>query len=55
MKRNRFPAEWNENRAHSVLEHYEKQTENEAVADDEAHSVCEARLWLLYPNASSPK
>lgn len=36
MKRNRFPAGCDEARVRSVLEHYEQQTEDEAVAEDEA-------------------
>ena len=36
MKRNRFPAGWNEDRVRTVLEHYEQQSEDEAVAEDEA-------------------
>ena len=35
-KRNRSPKGWNEARVRDVLEHYENQTENEAVAEDEA-------------------
>lgn len=35
-KRNRFPAGWNEERVRALLLHYEEQTENEAVAEDEA-------------------
>jgi hypothetical protein len=35
-KRNRFPKGWNEDRVQGVLEHYESQTEEEAVAEDEA-------------------
>ena len=35
-KRNRFPKGWNEARVRAVLEHYENQTEDEAVAEDEA-------------------
>ncbi len=34
--RNRFPKGWNEARVKAVLEHYESQTEDEAVAEDEA-------------------
>ena len=33
---NGFPEGWNEERVRNVLEHYEKQSENEAVAEDEA-------------------
>jgi hypothetical protein len=36
MKRNRFPEGWNKDRVRSVLEHYEQQTADEAVAEDEA-------------------
>jgi len=36
MRRNRFPAGWNEARVRRVLEHYERQTDDEAVAEDEA-------------------
>lgn len=35
-KRNQFPKGWNEARVRAVLEHYESQTEDEAVAEDEA-------------------
>lgn len=35
-KPQRFPAGWDEKRVRRVLEHYEKQTEDEAVAEDEA-------------------
>ena len=35
-KQNRFPKGWNEARVREVLEHYESQTEEEAVAEDEA-------------------
>ncbi len=36
MKKNRFPAGWDEQRVRRVLAHYEKQTDEEAVAEDEA-------------------
>ena len=35
-KLKRFPKGWNEVRVRAVLEHYENQTEDEAVAEDEA-------------------
>jgi len=34
--KNRFPADWDEDRVRDVLEHYETQTEEEAMAEDEA-------------------
>ncbi|MCO6437756.1 MAG: hypothetical protein J5J06_11760 [Phycisphaerae bacterium] len=36
MNPDRFPKGWSEDRVRRVLEHYEKQTEDEAVAEDEA-------------------
>jgi hypothetical protein len=36
LKKNRFPAGWNEERVNALLLHYEEQTEDEAVAEDEA-------------------
>jgi hypothetical protein len=32
MKKNRFPKGWDEERVKCVLDHYESQTEEEAVA-----------------------
>ena len=34
--RNRFPADWDEHRVRDVLEYYESQTDEEAVAEHEA-------------------
>lgn len=36
MKQGRFPEGWDEARVRRVLEHYEQQSEGEAVAEDEA-------------------
>lgn len=36
MKRTKFPKGWDEKRVRQVLGHYEKQSEIEAVAEDEA-------------------
>ncbi len=36
MKQSKFPPGWDERRVRSVLAHYEDQTEEEAVAEDEA-------------------
>jgi hypothetical protein len=36
MKQSKFPAGWDEQRVRRVLKHYEQQTEEEAVAEDEA-------------------
>jgi hypothetical protein len=36
MRRKKFPPGWDEERVRKVLAHYEGQTEEEAVAEDEA-------------------
>lgn len=36
MKQANFPPGWDEERVRRVLEHYEKQSDEEAVAEDEA-------------------
>ena len=36
MSDNKFPADWDEQKVRQVLNHYEKQTEEDAVAEDEA-------------------
>ena len=36
MKQTKFPKGWNTRRVKRVLEHYDKQTDDEAVIEDEA-------------------
>jgi hypothetical protein len=36
MKESEFPQGWDEERVRRVLDHYEQQSEDEAVAEDEA-------------------
>lgn len=36
MKQNKLPLGWNDKRVKETLTHYESQTEEEAVAEDEA-------------------
>lgn len=36
MTQNKFPPGWDEARLQSVIAHYEQQTEDEAVVEDEA-------------------
>ena len=36
MKENQFPQDWDEDRVKQVLSHYEEQSENEAIAEDES-------------------
>ena len=36
MRQQRYPAGWDEERVRKLLQHYETQTEDEALAEDEA-------------------
>jgi len=36
MSENKFPADWDEKKVRRVLAHYEEQTEEDALAEDEA-------------------
>ena len=53
MDENRFPKGWDEQRVKRVLDHYEQQSEDEAVAEDEAafeersHTVMDIPVDLL--------
>jgi hypothetical protein len=54
-KRNRFPPGWDEQRVRAVLEHYEAQTEEEAVAEDEAAYEDPAQTLMEVPKELVPK
>ena len=53
MKKSRFPKGWDEKRVKKVLAHYKKQTEEEAVAEDEVayedktHTIIEIPVQLV--------
>jgi hypothetical protein len=53
-KRNRFPRGWNESRVRELLEHYEGQTEDEAVAEDEAAFRRRDHAVVLVPKKLVP-
>jgi hypothetical protein len=56
MKRkNHFPKGWNEARVRQVLEHYEDQTEEEAVAEDEAAFTKRDQTVMVVPKVLVPK
>ena len=55
MKRNRFPAGWDEARVQSVLEHYEQQTEDEALSEDEAAFRLRGQTVVVVPNSLVPE
>lgn len=50
--KNRFPAGWDESRVQRVLDNYEEQSDEEALAEDEArydstHTVMEVPMDLV--------
>ena len=46
---NEFPPGWDEERVQSVIAHYEQQTEDEAVAEDEAAVMDESSELIEVP------
>ena len=54
MKQNKFPPNWDEQKVQRVLAHYETQTEEEAVAEDEAAFDEEAATFMEIPKDLLP-
>jgi len=54
MKKDKFPPGWNEKRIQRVLAHYEEQTEDEAVAEDEAAYDDQTQTVMEVPNELVP-
>jgi hypothetical protein len=52
---NRFPPGWDEARVKRVLEHYEGQSEEEAVAEDEAAFAHSSATLMEVPSALVPE
>ncbi len=55
MKKNKFPPGWDEDRVRKVLVHYEEQSEEEAVAEDEAAYEDQNNTFMEIPNELVPK
>ena len=53
-KRTKFPDGWDESRVKRVLEHYEGQSEEQAVAEDEAASEQRDQTLMEVPNELVP-
>ncbi len=53
-KRTKFPKGWDEARVRAVLEHYETQTEEEAVAEDEAAFRSRNQTVMVVPTTLVP-
>ena len=54
MEKNRYPKGWDEERVKRVLDHYEDQTEEEAVAEDEAAWEDLSQTFIKVPNEMIP-
>lgn len=54
MKQSKFPPGWDEERVRDVLEYYERQTDDEAVAEDEAAFESETETFIQVPNELVP-
>src|SRR4051794_20074429 len=48
-KRDRFPSGWDETKVKAVIQHYEEQTEDEAVAEDEAAFRARGQTVMVVP------
>jgi hypothetical protein len=54
-KQAKFPPGWDEERVRRVLEHYESQSDDQAVAEDEAGLDPQAETVMNIPKELVPK
>ena len=54
MRQKKFPPGWNEERVRKVITSYEQQTEEEAVAEDEAAFQQPAQTFIEVPKELLP-
>ncbi len=52
---NKYPRDWNENRIQKVINHYESQTEEEAVSEDEAAYEHDGQTIMEIPSELVPE
>jgi hypothetical protein len=55
MKQIEFPPGWDAERVKRVIEHYESQSEEEAVAEDEAAFEAKGQTVMEVPSQLVPK
>ena len=55
MKEDKFPTGWDEEKVRRVLDYYEQQTEEEAVAEDEVAYEREGLSMMEIPYELVPK
>ena len=53
-KQSKYPKGWDEERVKRVLEHYEMQSEEEAIAEDEAAYEDKDQTFMEIPNELVP-
>ena len=53
-KANSFPAGWDEERVQDLIRHYETQTDEEAIAEDEAALEEDGQTVMVIPTALVP-
>jgi hypothetical protein len=54
MKQSKFPRGWDEKRVKAVIEHYETQSEEESVAEDEAAFEASDQTVMEIPSKLVP-
>ena len=54
MKKSTFPLGWDQARIAKVLDHYESQTEEEALAEDEAAFELDGQTMMEVPTELVP-
>jgi hypothetical protein len=55
MKQPKYPAGWNESKVRRVLKHYESQSENEAISEDEAAFEMKDQTVMVVPKKLVPE
>ena len=55
MKQSKFPPGWDEERVRKVLDHYQSQSEEEALAEDEAAYEDTSQTFMEIPNELVPQ
>ena len=50
MNQSKFPPHWDEKRVREVIAHYESQSEDQAVAEDEAAYEDNSMTYMEIPN-----
>jgi hypothetical protein len=55
MKQSNYPPGWDEKRVQHVLDHYESQSEDEAVAEDEAAFEAPEQTVMEIPTELVPQ